>query len=556
MTELSSTSELAQGLVAHWPFAGDGDDHGAHRLPTRDHGVELCAGGPGSRAGAARFNGTGAHLEVADHPALHLGTGDFSVSAWVCSDNRDGDVVGQLLGKFDPERRCGLNVYVLSITGVASNAQSNYRHLHFGIDDARADDAWQDCGRPGNAASVEALTSSNGLLYACTLETGASEVGRLWRHDGGQRWIDLGNPVGCNSVRGAVEFEGKLYCALGRYDTRGSGLGDAQNRTPGGQVYRVEDDGHWIYCGRPGEDGAVSEETPTIKFGSGKADDAMALVVYRGALYAVSNHRTGIFKFEGGESWRHVGLPEKRTISLAVHQGNLYTMPNGGPVYRYEGDGNWTDCGTPTGNEQVYSAVTHYGRMFVGTWPDAALFSYEGEANWTPVNHKRGWVGMERELMGMALYNGKVYMGTLPMANVYRLDRKQFTQVGNLDTAPVTLRRVWSMAVHEGKLFAGTLPSGRVSSFEAGKLATWDYTFPTGWRHVAAVRTARRLKLYVEGQLVAWSAPLHPAHYNLDNDQPLTIGYGAYDYWRGAMSDVRLYNRALGESEIRRLAAP
>jgi concanavalin A-like lectin/glucanase superfamily protein len=154
----------------------------------------------------------------------------------------------------------------------------------------------------------------------------------------------------------------------------------------------------------------------------------------------------------------------------------------------------------------------------------------------------------------MALYNGKAYVGSLPMANVWRMDDEQFTFIGTLDTASAPLRRVWSMAVFQGKLFAGTLPSGRVYAMEAGKMATWDRVFPAGWRHVAAVRDDSVLRLYVDGAQVAVSTSFNAHDYDLDNDRPLTIGFGVNDYFDGRMSDLHLYSRALGAAEVADLA--
>src|SRR5262249_52704365 len=162
------------------------------------------------------------------------------------------------------------------------------RNLQFGIDDGRADIRWTDCGRPGNAVLVAALRVADARLYVGTLETGAAERGRLWRYEGGQRWVDLGNPVGCNVVHAVAEFNGALYCGVGRFMGEGSALGPLPNRTPGGQVYRVAPDGSWTYCGHPGAEDATPESTPTVGYASGKADDAFALTVYRGQLYAVS----------------------------------------------------------------------------------------------------------------------------------------------------------------------------------------------------------------------------------------------------------------------------
>jgi hypothetical protein len=114
----------------------------------------------------------------------------------------------------------------------------------------------------------------------------------------------------------------------------------------------------------------------------------------------------------------------------------------------------------------------------------------------------------------------------------------------------VKYRRVWTMAVFQGRLFAGTLPAGRVHSIEVGKNATYDTALEPGWRHIVAVKGSDRLRLYLDGKQVASSSPFDPTDYNLSNQQPLTIGFGAHDYFHGDMSDVRLYGRALRDEEI------
>ena len=110
------------------------------------------------------------------------------------------------------------------------------------------------------------------------------------------------------------------------------------------------------------------------------------------------------------------------------------------------------------------------------------------------------------------------------------------------------------MAVCDGKLFAGSLPSGRVHSFEAGKMATWDKSLSAGWRHVAAVCNNKQLALYVDGIGVAKSSAFNSAEYELGNDQPLQIGFGSYEHFCGSMRDLRMYNCALEEAEVRKLA--
>ena len=546
---------LETGLIGHWPLADDANDHSKTGHVTQAVDIEFGAEGRnGRRATAAKFNGQSSFLEVADHPTLRFGTGDLSVAAWVSTDEKYDDVVGDIVSKFDPDTRKGFQLYVLTNTGVTSTAQANRRNLQFGIDDAQLDAEWIDCGRPGNAVLIGALTVSNDILYAGTLETGADEVGHLWRCERDGNWTDLGNPLGCNTVHSIAEFGGALYAGLARYNTSGSVLGDTLNTTPGGKVYRIEPDGRWVFCGHPGAEGATPEETPVRGYETGKADDVTALTVYRGELYCTSVHRRGAFKYEGGESWRHIG-PDERILSFTVYRGKLYAIINGGPLYRYEGGEDWVYCGCPATSTQTYSGVTHMGRLYVGTWPEGEVYRYEGGEEWSKIGSGTSGIGYSREIMGMALHNGKVYLGALPMANVFRMDEERFfTYVGTLDTAPAVLRRVWSMAVYRGRLFAGTLPSGRILSIEAGKMATCDRTFPGGWRHVAAVKHGGALRTYLDGEEVAASADFAPGDYDLSNDYPLRIGFGAYDYFKGLISDVRLYNRALDAGEIAQLA--
>jgi hypothetical protein len=106
------------------------------------------------------------------------------------------------------------------------------------------------------------------------------------------------------------------------------------------------------------------------------------------------------------------------------------------------------------------------------------------------------------------------------------------------------------MAVHQGRLFVGTLPSGRVLSIEAGRNATYDRQLSPGWHHIAAVRGASKLKLYIDGSLVSESTAMDANDYDLTTDAPLQIGFGAQDHYRGRIADVRLYRGELSSAQI------
>jgi hypothetical protein len=85
---------------------------------------------------------------------------------------------------------------------------------------------------------------------------------------------------------------------------------------------------------------------------------------------------------------------------------------------------------------------------------------------------------------------------------------------------------------------------------EAGKVASYDDDLGPGWKHLTAIREDDRLKLYVDGKLVAESARFAAADYDLSTDQALRIGFGQQSHFCGKLRNVRLYNRALSMDEI------
>jgi concanavalin A-like lectin/glucanase superfamily protein len=542
-------SQDSDGLIGHWPLSDGVEDHGPYRLATRAENVVLGAhmqdGTP-----SARFDGRSSRLRVEDHDALHFGTGDVSLAAWIDTDSSSGDVGGDLISKFDPSARRGIHLSIITNGGENTVSQANYRNLHFGIDAARIESDWRSCGVPGNAAWITTLTVSNNALYAGTFEQGAGERGHLWRYEGDNQWTDLGNPVGCNSISSVAEHNGELYVGTGRYNPDGSMMGGARNRTAGGRVFRLGPDGGWMDAGHPGAAGATPEEQHVPGFFTGKADEASALMSFQGNLYCTSYHRRGVYRYDGGESWTPVGLEDKYVLSLVVYRHQIYALLNEGELWRTQDGSTWVAAGHPAGSVQNYSGVAFRGDLYVGTWPNAEVFRLEGDDTWQSV----GRVGAEREVMGMVNYNGKVYLGSLPMANVWRMDDDDFAFLGTIDHASAPMRRAWSFAVYQGRLFVGTLPSGNVCSIEAGKMASWDTTFPVGRHHVAAVKHARSLRLYLDGRMVSESSAFSSADFDLSNETPLTIGYGAYEHFTGLMSDVRLYRRTLSDVEIQHMA--
>lgn len=529
----------SSGLIGYWPLSDDLRDYSGNGNHATNHGVEFVKEAPEGRKGpVARFNGRDAYLEVPHSASLALGDGEFSVALWVHTAETLDDVLGDLMSKYDPQQRRGFQFGLMNYAGVTC-AQSNFRHLQFGIDDDRAAAEWTDCGRPGNNLFVCALAVHDGHLYAGTFETGADEAGHVYRWDGGTEWTDCGSPDRANSVMSLAVFDGELYAGTARYNAGGSALDASQNEHPGGKVYRYAGDGQWIDCGKLGE-----------------AAEVFAMAVYNGQLYAIPLYSQGVFRYDGEGAWIECGTPGVRLMALTVFNGGLYGAGNEGNkrggVYRYLGETSWEPVGYQEGVDQVYSFAAYQGRMHVGTWPEGKVFRDDGSPDWTSV----GRLGEELEVMGMAVYNGGLYAGTLPLAQVYRYDADdRWTLTGRLDHTPeVKYRRAWSMAVYRGRLFCGTLPSGQVYSYGSGGHVTHDRELEAGWRHVAAVRRRDRLHLYIDGEEVASSEPLGEEPYDLTNQQPLRIGFGPHDYFNGDLQDVRLYGRALPPEHVAELA--
>ena len=523
-------------LLAHWKLTGDCRDASGNANHGRNHDASFTTA---QHKKSAQFDGRKSWIEVLPSPSLRLSAGDFTIAAWVRipDEAEHDDVFGDILSRFDPATRRGFNFRISHNAGVTTS-QANTRTVHFGIDNGQLELQWTDHGQPGNAVLVFALANHDGQLYAATCEPGKEQTGHVHRFGGDTNWTDCGSPDRCNSVSALAEFGGQLYAGVAKYRLAGSALPESQNPHLGGRIFRYAGGQSWEDCGQLPNTEAVG-----------------GLVVYRGRLYASSFYRpAGFFRYEGGQRWTSLPTPGKRVLAMSVYDGQLFASSyDEAHVFRYDGNG-WTDCGHvgPPENNQTYSFAVYEGRLCVGTWNSGRVFRYRGDNDWEDM----GRLGEELEVMGMMIHNGKLYAGSLPLAEVYRFDGPgSWTKIGSLDTTPnVTFRRAWTMCEFQGRLFCGTLPTGRVFSMEAGRNVTYDRALKPGWHHLAAIRQGGRLSLHLNGQLVATSARFDAASYDLALDQPLKIGFGQNDYFRGSLRDVRIYNCALSDREIFKLS--
>jgi hypothetical protein len=376
-----------------------------------------------------------------------------------------------------------------------------------------------DCGRLGddpNHHSVQAMVVHDGKLYAGTgiydwdqargrLEgKPAASPTRVFVYDGETKWHDLGQVGGGSRVLCMARFDGELFAGIDAYG--------------GGQAYKF-DGTNWINCGSP--DGRNFE----------------CFLPLGGKLYA-STHGN-VFEYEGDHSWRKIGSE-------------------------------------PHGIGQIHSMQVAGGRMLLGTWPQGYALRYDGEQQWTSI----GRIGLPEgepecnEINDLTVYNGKLYAGVIPKAEVYRYETdNQWTLLGRLANRPdwqvddiATWLRVTCLTTFQGKLFGCTGscqgraldapadPSmGRVSSIQAGQVVSYEHGLGGSWAHLAAIRSGRELRLYVNGKLVATSQLRDGLLFDLTNKRPLMVGFGAQNFFSGAIADLRLYDGALNADAVRRI---
>jgi len=569
--EPARPADLTDGLVGHWKLRGDCRDSSGHGR----HGIAHGDGPP-----TGRFDGRGDWIEIPDAEPLRLGTGDFTVAAWIHTDDVVDDTIGDVVSLFDPARRKGFTLNVKASSG-GYQSSGDDRHVSFGIDDA-VDGEWEDCGRPNATSNYVAncLTVFRGQLYAATIDArDEADWCHVYRYAGGRKWIDCGR-VGKGKTTGVMALivhRGHLYAGTCTYDWTRVFSGDYDPC----HVYRYEGGTTWEDCGQVGETLRIicmASFGGHLYVGCDRGLPPPGETQWSGRPYRVYRH-------DGGTKWSVAGeLPAKpprncNPHAMAVHDGMLYVgFPN---VWAFDGK-EWSFTGTPRGgtpedqlpNLQIHSLEVFRGRLLAGMWPEARVVEYQGGESWAD----RGMLGDGTEINALTVYNGMLYAGAIPRGEVFRHDgdgrwtslRRFFSPPGwnpGPPTAPVreeinNWTRVTSLTVHAGKLFAsiGSCTSGvqdapadvrgSVFSYEAGRCVSFDDDLGAGWRHLAAVRRGDRLRLYVDGRLVATSAPFDPDRYDLSTGGPLTIGFGEQDFFTGKIRDVRLYRRGLGDEDV------
>jgi hypothetical protein len=550
------TNEAA--LAGYWPLRGDCRDHSGHG----NHGEAR-----GASAAEGVFDSRDSFVEVPAHPTLDLGTGDFSLSAWVHTEQDVVDVLGDVLTRYDASRRQG---FTLSLTASAGgyNSQGDDRHVQFGIDQGRTGD-WEDCGRPCATSNYvsNSLSVFDGHLYAGTTDAATEQDwSRVYRYAGREEWEACGR-LGSLRTRGVgpmVVHDGALYAGTWSYDwtrVHAEPLDFCH-------VYRYQGGQSWEDGGQPG-----------------RCLRLFSLASFRGSLYVVGDDNRCYIRGRGESEWQVCGEFEHLAHPMAVHDGRLHVGVFNADILASDGR-EWTRLGNPLGSvercNQIHALEVYRGRLHATTWPEGRVAAYYAGQGGVAC----GRLGDRIEMNGLAVYNGKLYAGSIPRAEVYRAEGgqewtllKRFFSPEGWEPIPVAhppapdaprrvaeWTRVTSLTVYDGRLFAGIgsctsafedAPCdvrGKVFAMRAGQSVSYDRDLGAGWKHLVAMRNGRRLEIWVNGTHAAVSPEFDPREYDLSTAEPLKIGSGEIDGFSGKIREVRVYRRALDAREMAELA--
>jgi len=561
-------ADLQADLKGRWKLAGDCQDSSGQGNHGTARSVVYGEGPHGAANGAAVFNGRDSMMQVPDAPSLRLGSGDFTICLWARPETPMRGVFGDLVGKFDAKRRCGVNFH-LAGSSPGYNAMSDTRHVHFGIDDGYLG-TWEDCGKPrASNALVTCLIVFEDQLY-CGIADAAepSQAARVFRWTGGRQWVDcgrLGSDPNHLSVQAMIVHRGKLYAGTGIYDWVRA-RGQIQGTPPAAKtrVFVYQGGTQWQDLGQVGEGSRV-----------------LTMASFNGELYVGLDANPGggkCFK-HNGTAWIDCGAPDGVNLQNLLPLGGVLYAATHGRVHRYEGGQRWSCIGDhPFEITQTHCLDVAGGKLHAGTWPQGYVLRHEGDQKWSNAGRLGLVPGQPEcnEVNDLIVHNGKLYAGVIPKAEVYRYESDdQWTLVGSLVHRPDWARnrldtwcRLTAFASFQGRLFACTGSCrgrtedvaaheslGRVYAIQAGQLVSHHRDIGGEWSHLAAVRQGRDLLLYVNGRLAARTEAPAGRSFDVSNTQPWTIGCGAQAHFAGSLADVRVYARALNAQEVAQVHA-
>jgi hypothetical protein len=141
-------------------------------------------------------------------------------------------------------------------------------------------------------------------------------------------------------------------------------------------------------------------------------------------------------------------LPQPREFVYAFAQWHDHTLAitNMGGVYRLRPSG-WDVLRVPepSVSYQIYSALNYRDKLLLGHYPTGEIYEYAGDKlilkkGWPPV--MPGVSHNAREAQTLAIYNGELYAGVWPWAEVWRYDGADWHFVQRMFSHPALIDSV------------------------------------------------------------------------------------------------------------------
>jgi hypothetical protein len=454
---------------------------------------------------------------------------EYSITGWLNVDELSRPVDGALVVWFDKLSRRGTTLRTVSGGGGYSSQGSSVR-LSFGIDSGTTP-SWESCGMPNPDSRYvsNSLTAWNGSVYAATTDAKErNSCARVYRYVGGRSWEDLGTPPGVDAhgIGPMIVYADELYVAPWTYDWT------VVNDIPlsAVHVYRLTRGHEWQDCGQPGacrriyglavfrgelyaagDDNAihvrradgiwsVAVRLPTY---------AHPLHVYGDRLWAGTVDPGRLWSFDGAE-WRDEGNPEadeneaSQLHSFAIVDGGLAvgSWPKGIVDLRDQISGQWMSLGAPVEATEINALQTYNGMLYAGALPYAEVARFDGIQGWSSVRRFKPAEGWQAASVADSGWRS-------------RQDMEAAGGQSNDDQAMREWSRVTSMIEYDGKLFVSTgnctsaywdtprSSLGTVYAMSTGTVVTSPSELFPGYHHVAAVRDGATIRLYVDGNCVA-----------------------------------------------------
>lgn len=221
----------------------------------------------------------------------------------------------------------------------------------------------------------------------------------------------------------------------------------------------------------------------------GNAVYGQTMAAHHGKLYVGTcepgNDQAGhVYRYDGTGQWTDCGTPDKANsiTGMAAYRGDLYVGSGkyrlggsalsesenphlGGRIFRYLGDAKWEEVGHFPDMEAVGGMVVFRGQLYLGSlYRPAAFLRYDGDKKWTPLAVPNG-----KRLEALGVFNGFLWATGYDEGHVYRFDGTAWTDLGRVGEMENT--QTYAFATYQGQL--------QVATWRTGKVFAWDNS---AWR--------------------------------------------------------------------------